>query len=451
MVLSVYDTPTVVNINVTSSGILATSVSTIYYDTTSGTEDISVDLPILPLISTKEDTDVEVEINDTSTETYKVDDEVIIRNSSSNIYASKILIDVWQLYTNSGLLDIPFDLFLYDVLQLNEVDVVTSLRINIGTVPTKRDVLNELELSDPKYFDIDTSVYCVSSGTLFNILNDIQQQNGRIVGLNTDIYTASGTNEFIEVDNYCVDEYTKYIGADVTTHSGSLSGLGATVYSTISGVSGSIQGDIKTRSMFVNGFFLSVDEFTTASSTGYVEVIDYLYPIVEENTYMLKDGATISGAYFEDIPYGKRLYFNPQDDFYSPGEIVLSFHAESSIGEVLEEDFYLLYGYDLKLNEVITWKPNRRIVIRGEADNLAFCPNNEGTVYYFDTRDYDSLNLPVSIRAVTSVDLPVEIYPQSTTFFYGETYTVKIKGVKDFAGNLMEDFEYTFTIENPNS
>lgn len=450
MVLSVSDIPTVVNINNTISGSQGISVSVFYYDTTSGTKDISVDLPILSLRAGEEDVDVTVELNDVSQETYEVDDEVIIRDAD-NVYANKTLTEIWQLYTNSGLIDIPFDIFLYDILQLSGVDVSTSLRINIGTVPTKRDVLHELELSNPKYFDIDTSIYCTTSGTLFDILADIKQQKGRITGLASDIYTINETTKGVDVDNYCVDEYIKYIGADLTTHSGSLSGLITDIYSTISGVGGSIQGDIKTRSMFVNGFFLGVDEFITASSTGYVEVIDYLYPIVEENTYILKDNTTISGTYFEDIPYGKRLYFNPQDDFYSPGEIILSLHAESSIGEVLEEDFYLLYGYDLKLNEVIVWKPDRRIVIRAEATNLAFCPNNEGTAYYFDTRDYDSLNLPVSIRAVTSVDLPVEIYPQSTTFFYGKTYTVKIKGVKDFAGNLMEDFEYTFTIENPNS
>jgi hypothetical protein len=88
------------------------------------------------------------------------------------------------------------------------------------------------------------------------------------------------------------------------------------------------------------------------------------------------------------------------------------------------------------------------VTITIEASNLVFCPNTEGEAFYFQTRDFESLNLGATIRAVESVNLGAVIYPQSTAFFYGQTYTVTISGVKDFSGNEMAPYVFSFIIED---
>jgi hypothetical protein len=249
--------------------------------------------------------------------------------------------------------------------------------------------------------------------------------------------------------DYRVDTYPGGVVTDLVVTSGSINNIPVDVYSTALGISTPISVDFKTRSLFTGDFFLERDHFTTACSIAWVDIIDYLYPIDIDNTFFYVEGVLASGIYFEDIPNGKRMYYDPIDDFYSRGVFNYSIHAENIIGEVEEKDFYFLYGYDLQLDEVVDWGPNKQILVRAEAKNLAFCPGTAGAAFDFETVDLTSFNLPCSIMPVSFMDLNAEIAPQSTVFFYGKTYTVRLSNVKDFAGNIMPDLEYTFTIEDP--
>jgi len=450
MSISYYELPVVFRATDIKYGISTIPTSTIYDNTVSGTESVIVNLPIL---STRAD------INDLITSfnnSLIVDSDItnIVNEIDMQFYNSdttKIYNELWQEYLSNSLILINNDLFFYDnnLLQKSELNSKTSFRINIGSISINKDIFTELYLCEPKYFVINTDIFCTISGTLNYIIGDIQQQLGKICPILSDIYSTNSAINFIDSELYCATIGSSELTVDISTTSGSIDNINTDVYSVTLSTDYNIKADIKVRSIFINNFFLNVDHFTTASSVGYIEVIDYVYPISEVKTYIIKDGTTLSGTYFEDIPFGKRLYFDPVDNFYSDGEIILSFHSESIIGEILDEDFYLLYGYNLELGEVVKWKPNQRIVVRGEATNLSFCPNKEGFTYYFDTADLQALNLPVSINPVVYDDLIVSIYPQSTTFFYSKTYTIKVVGVKDFQGNIMEPFYYTFTIENP--
>jgi hypothetical protein len=143
--------------------------------------------------------------------------------------------------------------------------------------------------------------------------------------------------------------------------------------------------------------------------------------------------------------------------FYTPvsvvasGTIVITAHVLNTIAQVEEQDFYLLYGYNLLFDEVADWGPDRRVDVLVQATNEVTCPNTEGEGFYFTTADLPSVNLGASIRAVEPVDLGAVLHPQSTFFFYGRTYTVTVSGIKDFSGNEMEPYELTFTIEDPMS
>jgi len=350
---------------------------------------------------------------------------------------------------NGTATDVEIELFFSLYLQQAVNDSKVTFRINIGTIPTEYDTDVEMYISGIKYYNCSSDIYCSTATISSGIITDIVQDFGRIGYLDTDLYSSGllTTNLSTYICNSALD--TKTAHTELTTTSGRLVIMDTDIFSTALGLAGTTRVDLKTRSIFTSNFFIERDRFTTASSIAWVDIIDYLYPINTENTYLYVEGAEASGIYFTDIVNGKRLHYDPLDDFYNVGVITYSLHAENSIGEVEEKDFYLLYGYDLQLDEVIDWGPHKRVIVRVEASNLVFCPNMESIAYDFITVDLKSFNLNCTIYPVGFVDLPVSIFPQSAAFFYGKTYTVKLQNVKDFAGNIMEDIEYTFTIEDP--
>lgn len=265
------------------------------------------------------------------------------------------------------------------------------------------------------------------------------------------ISTYSGTTySGCDYENleYYTDFFPSGIPSELIVSPGGISFMNSDIFSTKLGLSDGITSEIKTRSLFTGDFFINQDRFTTASSIAWVDVVDYLYPINTDKTFLYVDDVLASGIYFDNIPNGKRIYYDPLDDFYTNGVLTYTIHTENTIGEVEDKDFYLLFGYDLKINEVLNWEPNENILIRAEAQNLVFCPGLAGEAYDFTTVDLESINLKCLITPVGFVDLNFKISPQSTVFYYGKTYTVKLKNVKDFAGNTMPDLEYSFTIED---
>ena len=197
--------------------------------------------------------------------------------------------------------------------------------------------------------------------------------------------------------------------------------------------------------ILIDNFSVGVTEWLQVADLNAlsVDVIDHTYNISVSGTYFIHNGQIVSTSH-SGISDGYKCYYYPST---ISGEVNLTIHAENDNSETKEEDYYLLYGYNVKFDELIDWGPKSTVVITADVKNKAFCPNVVGEASYFETADLRSYDLGASIQAVESVDLNAIIYPQNTIFFYGRTYTVKISGVKDFAGNEMQAFSFNFTIE----
>jgi hypothetical protein len=448
MALSDHEIPTVYNTNYLVSGTLDTATSIIYEVLDCGEGEL---VEITYHIKNSDQG-----FNDLTNEFIIQDVDSSFDNSIVEMITSGLKTSVVDMaadlyhsdsYDDSKL--IPTDLFLYDKLVEGVLSFKTHYRLNLGTIDVDRDMFVELTLAEAKYFNTQTDIFCVMSGTLYNIGGDIRYQSGTIHPVCTDLYAASLVTEHLVADIYSTQSGTVSVFTDVQQASGKCVYYTDDVYSSALATR-AFGADFKTRSLFVGDFFLSVDAFTNASGVGYVDIVDFIYDVDESTIKVSMDETTLSGVFIEDIPKGKRVFFDPINDFYSTGEIILTVYAESVYGEVLEEHFYLLYGYDLKFNETgVYWGADNRIYVTATANNMAVCNNTEGAHYYFDTAQYPSLNLAANINAVQSRDLSCGIYPVSAAFYYGQTYTVKVTGVKDFHGNLMEPFTYTFTIESP--
>jgi len=200
--------------------------------------------------------------------------------------------------------------------------------------------------------------------------------------------------------------------------------------------------------ILIDNFSIGVEKwvYVTDLVAFSVDVVDLSYPISTSGTYFLHDGNVVPTV-LSGILNGYKAYYYPTS-VASSGTITITIHAENANLDIEEQDHYLLYGYHVEFDELVDWGPKSTVVTSVKVSNQVFCPNTVGEAVFFETRDLESYDLGASIGAIESVDLGASIFPQSTFFFYGRTYKVKIEGVKDFAGNALSPYEFEFTIEN---
>lgn len=206
-------------------------------------------------------------------------------------------------------------------------------------------------------------------------------------------------------------------------------------------------------------FSLGRAEYASASTSIYVDLVDYSHNIVTASgTYFEIDGTSVSGTFSPLTVSGSvsayRMSYDPTDDFSSlMGSTTFTAHALNDFGETSEEDYYLTYGYKVEFENFdrkwMDFGYGTQVVVRIAAENLAGCTKEDSTAYWFETRQPFSRDLSCSIKGSFINDLPASIYPQSTTYFYGQTYRVVVTA-KDFSGNEMETFVLVYTIENEN-
>ena len=358
-----------------------------------------------------------------------------ISNELLYLSAIKIVDSIWG------------ELFLLSALNCFLNDVSTVFKINIGTLCGNRDINTTIEMINVERFVLNSTVFCSSISSFNNIMSDLLQGDGRVVHMVDDLFTTSQVNLSLSNDVLVSAILKLNLVSDLKTIVGNLYSVGSDFFNTESAIL-YMTTDIKVRSLFVTGFFIDESDFVAADSDRYVDIVDFLYPIINESIRVTVDGVLQSLTIVELNDNTKRVYFSQGSDFYSVEEININTYAENSIGEVLNEDFFLLYGYDVVPNKQLKFNANDHVVIRAEADNAAFCPNKEAVAFYFETAEYPSYDLTMSILPVDYVDLSMSIMPQSTEFFYGSTFTVILDGIKDFSGNIMPPFEYSFTIES---
>lgn len=198
--------------------------------------------------------------------------------------------------------------------------------------------------------------------------------------------------------------------------------------------------------ILIDNFSIGLKEWTKVS-----EIVDYSVDVVD-----LEYDVNVSGTYFLINETPVITMFSGIDSGYRAtcsasminGPQTITIHAENTFSGIEEIDYNFLFGYHVEFIDYIDWGPNKEIAIYTEATNMVTCPNKETYATYFRTRDLHGKDLGASIFPTGWSDLPASIIPQSKYFFYGNTYSITVSGVKDFSGNELEPFTFTFTIED---
>jgi len=201
--------------------------------------------------------------------------------------------------------------------------------------------------------------------------------------------------------------------------------------------------------ILIDNFSIGLDEWVLVADlvSFSVDAVDNTFGVTTTGTYFLRDGQQVTTT-FSGITDGYRMFYSPTS-VVSSGTITLTAHVTNTVSGTAEQDFYLLYGYNLLFDEQVNWGPLRVVDVLVQGTNTVLCPNTEGEGFIFTTADLPSVDLGATIQPVEFVDLGATIYPQSTAFFYGKTFTVTVSGVKDFSGNVMDPYILNFTIEDP--
>ena len=325
---------------------------------------------------------------------------------------------------------------------------INTFYIYMGVIDNKYDIPVDLYLCNEKYYNYKTSIFSTVVD-LVGISLDVDLEKGRTGNYPMDLFSAKLTTiSGNRLDVFSTVSGVKGYGLDVATESGTLAYIPTDCHSTAVTVSGGVECDVRTWSLEFGNFFIEDGVFTAASSTAWIDIVDNFCPVDISNSYFVVGSGQVS-TYFEPINNGYRMLYDPIDNYEHLGEFELIAHAQNIYGDVLENNYKFLYGGNIEYNDVVDFGPGNQVMIWSKAHNTEVCRQFSTSAYYFETAEFSSRNLEVSINPVGYVDLSASMYPQNTYFFYGRTYTVTISGVKDYSGNVLPEYTYSFTIENP--
>lgn len=357
----------------------------------------------------------------------------------------------WQVYMNySGHVDIngfpiPAIYTQKNVITEFGIDVCGAGGVDSGIDITFAGWVN---------FPILSDIYSVDAGITDAYFLDVQTISGCVTQHYLDVYSALLTTSGINFDIYCSLVDVAVVNVDVELIEGRVGYVKQEIYSTAVGTP-TISCDVDLYSLKITNFSLDIGEYTTASGYVSVDVLDDIYGVSTSGTYFKVDDETVSVT-FSGIENGYRMFYDPEDDFSSlNGPTIFTAYAENNNGDVLEENYYLTFGYiveyDNKPRIGVDFDYNTKVTVRVTAENYASCPKTTADGHRFITEHRENIDLGATIVGMFHADdvnnLSAEIYPESTAYFYGKEFTVEIKA-KDFANNVMEPVILRYRIED---
>lgn len=317
------------------------------------------------------------------------------------------------------------------------------------------ETVTEVEIRFAGWVDFlfPTDIYSTDAGSTAPYPFDVTTISGNIIPVTTSIYSSAMTLSGTLMDMYCSLLDIVQIDIDVELIPGRSNYIIGDIYSTVED-SQKLTCDFGLYSLKIANFSLDIDEYSGVSEGISVDVLDDVYGVSVSGTYFEVEGQALPVT-FSGIEDGYRMSYSSPDDFSSlTGVTVFTAHAENLNNNILEEDFYLTFGYLVTHNNYprfgLNYGYNKKVVVRVAAENMASCPKESADSNYFITERRKSGDLGVSItgmfHASAESNLSMEIYPQSLAYFYGKEFEVIIKA-HDFSGNEIEPYILMYKIE----
>jgi hypothetical protein len=336
------------------------------------------------------------------------------------------------------------DLYLDSTLGLNCADSIIKIFSYPSSINDESDTNLVMTLSSSMLFCHPSSMLSTELA-IDSVVNDMEVGKGRISSMCSSIISSYTSNSIIQTD--CVSSYelVAYSLCDIEIGKGFLSQLCSDTFSAKL-VMTSTMADIRTHSLELTNLSIPMGSFEYFGDFISIDVVDTIFDIDMATTFFEINGHFPQMSYVH-IHNGVRMFCEIGSIFISDGKIKCTAHAHNIVGDYMYDDFYTLYGFSAEYYGENKFGYNSDIIVVGCATNEVQCPNTQCGSFTFSTEGYPYGDIASSVSCVIHADIKSEVTPQSTAFFYGSEYTVKISGIKDNSGNIMEDTYIRFKIE----
>lgn len=319
----------------------------------------------------------------------------------------------------------------------------------------ERDNIVDISFAGWITFSLCGDIYSVIEGFNSGYKLEAITISGGVIPHYMDVYSTIVSSIGVEHELYCALIEHAYLNVESETINGRIGYIETDVYSTAKKEI-ALTMNVDLLSLKISNFSLAPGEYTTSSGFISVDITDDECPVSTSGTYFVVDDNRLPVT-FSGIEDGYRMFYDPIDDFISiEGVTIFTVHAENKCEKVLEQDFYLTSGYIVEyinrqeLLDSIDYGFQQKIIVRVTAENYASCPQVSSLAWDFESKPQANVDLGASIvgrfHAWEYNEMPAEIYPHSTAYFYGKQFKVVVKA-KDFAGNQMEPLVLNYRIE----
>jgi len=324
-------------------------------------------------------------------------------------------------------------------------DFLTDFKIYIGTVKYSRDLYSEAYFSKYKVYSYLVDVFSANELLLTSSIYDVYLGTGSIFAIHTDITNCTLGIQQSKYDVFSSELKICNTRLDVLNRQGKISSIDLEVLSSDLKVE-SLSTDIRLNSLYIFNFFPRYDDFRYFGDVIQVDIEDFIFDLNISEIYFELEGVRLSTT-FNGNNRKVTVSCTIDTSFNFEGRTYIKVVATNMAGDIFYKNFPLLFGYSLELNVPTKFEYTKDIIVHSCATNAVSCPNTECNSFVFTTVDYPSYNLSASISCVLNENLAASIFPQSTAFFYGKRYDIKIANIKDYSGNVMSPVVLSFIIE----
>lgn len=209
---------------------------------------------------------------------------------------------------------------------------------------------------------------------------------------------------------------------------------------------------------FVDAGTLIIENFEPAPGTHHnldsvdikVDIRDDSYGVDSDQTFFVINDTIVSGTK-TPLASGIQMVYHPPNDFAYDEPIRVTVHGTNAntLAPVVKESFFtLFYGNRLLYFNEAPYEHDSSVDVYVRARNIERFYKDLSTGYFFTTYTQPQDNLGASIVAINpQVDLPATLTVVGPEHRYGETVTVEFS-VEDLDGHFLGPYVFTYTIEN---
>lgn len=311
--------------------------------------------------------------------------------------------------------------------------------------PLYNDSYVDLLLSGWVMHYISSVVQSVDEG-IKSINQDVRTVDGKVNSTDISVTSCDQGIKHVSSDVFSCAQNLKHINTEASAVIGNIINTPIDVFSTDEKVT-NITCDIQLQSTKIHNFSIDVQDYFDISSGFYVDVVDDKFTIDTLNTDMFIDDIEVS---YIAVPItdGYRLIYDSDEFLYGQRNITIT--SMNSDGDVYTKSYKTTSGFELSYKNKDLYSYADVVDIRIASNNLESGRFHATDGGVFETIEMRSLGLSATISPMSGVessDISAEIYADSNAYFYGKEFTVTIKA-KDFAGNEMEPFTFSYRIED---